>query len=209
MIPTTPGSHSANPVEGLVFVLSGPSGVGKDSVTGRIKEQGFPLSFCVTVTTRRPRRHEQDGVHYHFVDEPEYSRLLREGELLESAVVHGNRYGIPRFEVRNRLCKGQDLMITVDVQGGQTLRRELPGAIFIFLAPASLDELLPRLINRDTETEQERRLRLENDEQEMQHWSLYDYLVTNRQGRLDEAVEAIKAIVVAERQRTKKRLVRI
>lgn len=194
---------------GLVFVLSGPSGVGKDSVTGRLKEQGFPLGFCVTATTRKPRRLERHGVHYYFVEDPEYDRMLAEDQFLESANVHGNRYGIPRFEIRHRLRMKRDLMITVDVQGGETLRRKLPGAIFIFLAPESLDDLLPRLISRGTETEEERNIRLANAKVEMEHWSRYDYLVVNRQDRLEEAVESIKAIVIAERQRVKQRLVTI
>ncbi|MCC7103775.1 MAG: guanylate kinase [Chloroflexi bacterium] len=192
---------------GLVFVLSGPSGVGKDSVTGRLKEQGFPLSFCVTATTRRPRLLEQHGVHYYFLDNAEYDRMLAEGEFLESAAVHGNRYGIPRFEVRKGLRRGLDLMITVDVQGGETLRTRLPGAIFIFLAPESLDDLPPRLMTRGTESEAERTLRLENAKIEMQQWPRYDYFVVNQQNRLAEAVEKIKAIVIAERQRVKRRLV--
>jgi guanylate kinase len=128
-------------------------------------------------------------------------------ELLEWAVVHGNDYGIPRSEVREGLNRGSDIMITVDVQGGETLRRKLPGAVFIFLAPPTMDELLPRLIQRGTEDPEERARRLLTAQREMEYWPRYDYLVLNHRHRLGEAVETIKAIITAERHRVNPRLV--
>lgn len=200
---------AGEPASGLVFVLTGPSGVGKDTVTSRLKAERFPLDFCVTVTTRRQRPGEVHGVNYYFVSDEEFQRLLRQGCLLEHAVVHGNNYGIPLFRVREGLRKGQDILITVDVQGAETLRRKIPNAIFIFLAPERLEDLAPRLAQRATETEEERRLRLETAAREMEHQRHFDYVVVNRTGRLDETVEKIKAIVTAERCRVHPRRVTI
>jgi guanylate kinase len=181
--------------------------VGKDSVTSELKRQGFPLSYCITATTRRPRENEVDGVHYFFVSKDEFESMRENDELLEWAVVHDNDYGIPRSQVREGLKTGNDIMITVDVQGGETLRRKLPGAVFIFLAPPTTDELLPRLIQRGTEDSDERDKRLRNAQREMEYWPRYDYIVLNHRHRLAEAVETIKAIMTAERHRVNPRLV--
>ncbi len=192
---------------GLVFVLSGPSGVGKDAVTELLKKSGFPISFCVTATTRRPRPGEVHGKNYFFLSKEEFLAMRDRGELLEWAVVHGNYYGIPRSQVKEGLKKGQDLLITVDVQGAATLRRTIPGAIFIFLAPPSLEELVRRLEKRGTETEEERATRLAAARREMEQIELYDYVVVNYPNRQDEAVEKIKAIITAERSRVRPRYV--
>jgi guanylate kinase len=194
-------------VRGRVFILSGPSGVGKDSLTNELKRQAFPLSFCITATTRQPRPGEQDGVHYFFLDEATFEQMRRNDELLEWAMVHGHHYGIPRWQVREGLRCGHDIMITVDVQGGETLRRKLPGAVFIFLAPPKLEDLLPRLRKRGTESPDELKIRLQNAVREMEHWPRYDYFVLNHSERLHEAVDTIKAIITAERHRVNPRLV--
>ena len=201
------GPEDYEAVRGRVFILSGPSGVGKDSVTGELKSQGFPLSFCVTATTRPPRENEVDGVHYFFLEQGTFLRMRDQDELLEWSVVHDNYYGIPRWQVREGLRRGKDLMITVDVQGGEILRRKLPGAIFIFLAPPGLEELRPRLEQRGTESPEELAKRLRNAQREMEYWPRYDYLVRNHRGRLPETVESIKAIITAARHRVYPRLV--
>jgi guanylate kinase len=193
------------PARGLVFVLTGPSGVGKDTVTNRLKAERFPLDFCVTVTTRRARPGEVHGVHYYFVSPEEFRRLLDSGCLLEHAVVHGSNYGIPLFRVREGLRKGQDIMITCDVQGAETLRRKIPNAIFIFLAPPTLEDLLPRLLRRGTESAEERALRLARAAEEMEHLPHFDYVVVNKNDELGETVEQVKAIVIAERCRVRRR----
>jgi guanylate kinase len=204
---TTRAAESYETVRGRLFILSGPSGVGKNSVIEELKRQGFPLSFPPTVTTRRRRENEVDGIDYLFVDEPSFFRMRDNDELLEWAVVHDNNYGIPRQGVREALRRGNDVMLPPDVQGGETLRRKVPGGIFIFLAPPTLDELRPRLMNRGTESPNELAKRLSNAQEEMQYWPRYDYIVRNHAGRLDDAVEAIKAIVTAERHRVNPRLV--
>jgi guanylate kinase len=187
--------------KGLVFILSGPSGVGKDAIRAQLQDEGFPITFCVTATSRAPRPYEIDGVHYRFIQIEDFDRMEASGELLEHAIVHGRHYGVPLRHVRDGLEAGRDVFITVDVQGGETVRRKLPRAITIFLAPPSLDELLPRLASRGTEDEAERAVRLATAAREMERKQFYDYIVVNEQGRLPEAVEKIKAIITAERCR--------
>ena len=195
------------PATGLVFVLSGPSGVGKDSVARVLRQDGFPLGYCITATTRRQRPNERHGFNYFFVTPEAFEHMRAAAELLEYALVHGNYYGIPLAQVRSGLQAGNDLLITVDVQGAATVRAKLPQAISIFLAPPSLDELIPRLVGRGTETEAERAVRLADAQREMELRVHFDYCVVNFRDRLRETAETIKAIIVAERCRVVPRLV--
>jgi guanylate kinase len=190
------------PASGLVFVLSGPSGVGKSSLIERLKRDRFPITYAVTATTR-PRRHgEEHGVHYYFLAEAEYDLLLTTQQFLEHAVVHNlYRYGIPLQSIRDGLRRGHDVILAPDVQGASTVRWKLPNAITIFLRPESLDELEPRLAKRGTETPEERIVRLATAEREMQRMSEYDYVIVNHRDRMDQAVGDLKAIIVAERLR--------
>lgn len=201
------GSPADAPASGLVFILSGPSGVGKDTITKFLRNEGFPLGYCVTATTRPPRAGEIEGLHYHFLGDSEFAALLARGGLLEHAVVHGRNYGIPVENLRTALRMGNDVMVTPDVQGAATLRATLDNAITIFLAPPSLEELAPRLANRNSETLAERAVRLETAAREMQRQDEYDYVVVNERGRVDESVAKIKAIIIAERCRVHRRLV--
>jgi guanylate kinase len=188
------------PASGLVFVLSGPSGVGKSTLIDRLKRDRFPITYCVTATTRPRRAGEEHGVHYYFLTETEYDSLLERDEFLEHAVVHNlYRYGIPLDSIREGLRRGQDVIMAPDVQGASTVRWKLPNAVTIFLRPPSLEALAPRLAARGTEAPEERRIRLETAEREMQRMSEYDYVIVN--DRLDQAVGDLKAIIGAERMR--------
>jgi guanylate kinase len=190
------------PASGLVFVLSGPSGVGKSTLIERLKRDQFPITHCVTATTRPMRQGEEHGVHYYFLTEAEYDALLETDQFLEHAVVHKlYRYGIPLHSIRDGLRRGQDVILAPDVQGASTVRWKLPNAVTIFLRPSSLDELEPRLAARGTESAEERRIRLATAEREMQRMSEYDYVIVNQLDRLDQAVADLKAIVLAERRR--------
>ncbi|HEY2594180.1 MAG TPA: guanylate kinase [Chloroflexota bacterium] len=193
---------TTTPASGLVFVLSGPSGVGKSTLIERLKLDGFPITYSVTATTRPRRQGEEHGVHYYFVTDSEYDALLEAEQFLEHAVVHNlYRYGIPLHSIRDGLRRGQDVILAPDVQGASTVRWKLPNAITVFLRPASLDELVPRLVARGTESAEERRIRLATAEREMERVSEYDYVIVNQRDKVDQAVSDLKAIIVAERSR--------
>lgn len=194
---------------GRLFVLSGPSGVGKDSVIARLKAKGFPLHYAVTATTRPKRAHEENGVDYHFLSPAAFTRMRDQGDLLEWAEVHGNYYGTPRRQVRDALATCEDVLLKIDVQGAATIRRSVPGAVLIFLAPPSTEELVSRLNGRGTESADQLSLRLRNAEREMADLPNYDYVVINRHGRLEESVAQIEAIIIAERCRVHPRYARV
>ncbi|MGB9724255.1 MAG: guanylate kinase [Chloroflexia bacterium] len=191
----------------LLVVLSGPSGVGKDAVMGRMKERGIPMHYTVTATTRPRRPNEVHGRDYFFLPTEEFQRLIAQGELLEWALVYGDYKGIPKQQVREALARGEDVIMRIDVQGATTIRRLAPEALLIFLAPPSMDELARRLRQRRTEGEGELERRLEAAREEMRALPIFDYLVVNYEGRLDEAVDRILAILQAEKSRVRPRRV--
>ena len=207
---TEVGQPDSTPASGLVFILSGPSGVGKSTLIEGLQQDGFPISHCVTATTRPIRSGEEHGVHYYFLSDAEYDDLLARDQFLEHAVVHNvYRYGIPLFSFREALRRGQDVIIAPDVQGAGTLRWKLPNAITIFLRPPSLGELVPRLAARGTETPEERDVRLATAEREMQRVSEYDYVIVNHRDRLHQALDDLKAIIRTERLRVCRRTVTV
>jgi guanylate kinase len=193
----TPGKK-----QGLLFVLSAPSGTGKDTVIKTLKQRGMDFHVVASVTTRAPRNGESEGNPYYFVSQETFDRMVAQNELLEHAKVHGNWYGQPLQQIRDHLLAGRDVMLKIDVQGAATVRKKLPGAIFIFLTPGSSEELVQRLTGRQTETEAELQRRLQDAQQELAQRSDYDYIIENRQGQLDEAVERLRAIMLAEHCRT-------
>ncbi len=193
----------------LLVIISGPSGVGKDTVLRRMRERGVPFHFVVTMTTRPPRPGEVHGRDYIFVSEEEFKRVLDSGGLLEHAIVYGHHYGVPKEQVRRALVSGKDVLMRVDVQGAHTLRKLIPDAVFVFLVPSSEEELLERLRRRHSEDEESLRVRLSKFREEMQRLPEFDYVVVNADGKLDEAVDTILAIIKAEKSRTKPREVTI
>src|SRR5579859_5416802 len=197
--------------QGLLFVLSAPSGAGKDSVIHALKKQGMDFYVVISVTTRalRPSEGESEGNPYYFIREADFQRMVANNELLEHAHVHGHWYGQPIQQIRDKLQAGHDVLLKIDVQGAAIVRQKIPGAIFIFLAPGSIEELIERLSSRGTETEEEKALRLLNAEKELAQQEHYEYVIVNRQGRLMEAVEQLRAIMVAEHCRTKPRYITI
>jgi len=185
----------------LLLVLSGPSGAGKDAVLTRLKELGLPLEFIVTVTTRPRRNSEKDDVDYHFISRENFQKMIEEKELLEWANVYGNWYGVPKQPVKQALDGGRDVMVKVDIQGATTIKKVLPQAVFIFLAPPSKKELITRLKKRNTESASALALRLRTAEEEIEKLPMFDYVVVNKQGQIDRVVSEIKAIIVAEKLR--------
>ena len=191
----------------LLIVISGPSGVGKDSVLQRVKGQDHQLHFVVTVTTRMPRPHETDGVDYIFVSPEEFARMITAGELLEHALVYGEHKGTPRQQVLDALESGKDVILRIDVQGAETIRHLAPQAVLIFLSTASEEELYRRLEARKTETPEALKLRIATACEEFKRVDDFDYIVVNRENHLDETVDAILAIIQAERHRVHPRKV--
>lgn len=189
----------------LLVVLSGPSGVGKDSVLRRMQERGLPFHFVVTATTRPRRAEEVEGVDYFFVSKEEFARLIEADELLEYAIVYNDYKGIPKKQVREALASGKDVIMRVDVQGAATVRKLVPGALLIFLATESEEELVRRLQTRKTETAESLALRIATARQELKRIGEFDYVVINRDGHLDEAVDVIWAIIQAEHHRVQPR----
>ena len=185
----------------LLIVVSGLSGVGKDTVLSRLRQSSHPLEFIVTVTTRPQRHNERDGIHYHFVSESEFREMIDGERLLEWANVYGNFYGIPKEPVKQALDDGKDVVIKVDVQGAATVKKILPDAVFIFLATPSLEELESRLMQRHTETPSDLELRLKTAAEELEKLPLFDYMVINARGEVNRAVADIEAIITAEKCR--------
>jgi guanylate kinase len=183
----------------LFIILSGPSGVGKDAVLARMKELGYPLRYVVTLTTRTRRPLEKDNIDYRFVSKEEFQQLERQHELLESATVYGNNYGVPKKDVIEAMEAGQDVLVKVDVQGAETIKKTMPQAVAIFLTPPSKNDLLTRLKQRSTESAQEVSVRLRAAEDEFNRLPSFDYVVVNYRGELDKAVSAIASIISIEK----------
>jgi guanylate kinase len=181
-----------------IFVVSGPSGVGKDAVIQAMRAQLPAFHYAVTATTRTRRPGEIDGVHYHFMEPEEFERLVAENEFIEHAVVYGNLYGVPKQRVRSALRSGQSVVIKVDVQGARTIREIVPGAALIFVAPPSMSELLHRLRDRKSDDFDVVIRRLNTATHELAAAWEFDYLVFNDTDRLDETVAAIATIIGGE-----------
>ncbi|MBI2868240.1 MAG: guanylate kinase [Chloroflexi bacterium] len=190
---------------GLLIVLSGPSGAGKDSVINRLRDTRMPLQFITTVTTRQRRHNEVDRVHYHFVSQQEFQTMVDNSELLEWARVYDNWYGVPRQAVRESLEKGQDTLVKVDVQGAATIKKIVPEAVFIFLTAPCIDDLGYRLTKRHTETPADYNLRLGMARSEFEKLPLFDYIVFSRWDEIDRAAGDIRAIITAEKCRVNPR----
>lgn len=193
----------------LLVVLSGPSGAGKDAVLSRMRDLGYAFHYAVTATTRPRRGGESDGRDYMFVTEADYGRMLRDGELLESAQVYGYWYGVPRQQVKQALDEGKDVILKVDVQGAAAIRKLLPASVLIFLTLPGMEDYEHRLRERQTESDADMKVRLGRVSEEMSSLDLFDYIVVNHHGKLDESVTCICSIVAAEKSRVSPRTVEL
>ena len=191
----------------LLVVISGPSGVGKDSLVEQMKARGAQFHFVVTATSREARRGEIEGVDYFFVSQDHFQAMIAEDELLEYALVYGQYKGIPKQQVRHALASGHDVLMRLDVQGATTIKRLIPGAILIFLTAASESELIERLRERRTESEEQLQQRIEMARHEMARLPEFDYLVVNAACALDGAVDRVLEIISAEHHRVHPRKV--
>ncbi|WP_181310774.1 guanylate kinase [Nocardioides campestrisoli] len=173
-----------------LVVLAGPTAVGKGTVAAAVRTEHPEVWISVSATTRAPRPGEVDGVHYHFVSEEEFDRLVAEDQLLEWACVHGAaRYGTPRGPVEQALAAGRPAMLEIDLQGARQVRESMPEALFVFLKPPSWDELVRRLVGRGTETEAERERRLATARGELAAESEFDVTIVNTE--VHDAVEEL------------------
>lgn len=193
--------------EPLLVVISGPSGVGKDSVLRGLKERNLHMHFVVTATTRPRREEETQGVDYFFLSKDEFARMIELDELIEYAIVYNDYKGIPKQQVRATLASGQDVILRVDVQGATTIRKLAPEAVLIFLTTESEAALVRRLKARQTETAENLSLRIATARQELKRAAEFDYLIVNADGRLDETIDTVIAIIQAEHQRVNPRKV--
>ncbi|MFS0782362.1 guanylate kinase [Bacillus sp. 1P06AnD] len=183
--------------KGLLIVLSGPSGVGKGTVRKELFDQpDTTFEYSISMTTRKPREGERDGIDYFFKSRDEFEALIAQGKLLEYAEFVGNYYGTPVDYVRETIEDGRDVFLEIEVQGARQVREKFPEGLFIFLAPPSLSELENRIVNRGTETEDVIAQRLQTAKEEIEMMDLYDYVVEN--DTIQSACDKIKAIVTAE-----------
>ena len=189
----------------LLVVISGPSGVGKDTVLMRMREFGMPFHFVVTTTSRAKRPGEVEGFDYNFVSKEHFETMIAQNELLEHAVVYGEYKGIPKSQVRDAMRSGKDVILRIDVQGAATIRQLAPEAVLIFLIPPSQAELASRLSLRRTESPEALERRLAMAEDEMKRVSEFDYVVLNPESRPDEAASTIQSIIRAEKSRIRPR----
>lgn len=200
------GTHDPEP---LLIVVSGPSGAGKDTVVQRMQERGLPFHFVVTATTRSRRPNETHGKDYWFVSKEEFARMIEHNELIEYAIVYGDYKGIPKAQVREALASGKDVVMRLDVQGAETVRRLVPDALLIFITTESEEELVKRLNGRDTETPDALALRIATARKELKRVEAFDYVIVNHDFRLDHTVDTVRAIIEAEHHRVRPRKVNL
>ncbi|HMQ52978.1 MAG TPA: guanylate kinase [Anaerolineae bacterium] len=193
----------------MLVVISGPSGVGKDMTINRMKELGYPFYFVVTATTRPQRPGEIDGKDYFFVSMSDFAEMIEQDELLEYAVVYGDYKGIPKAQVRQALASGQDVIMRIDVQGAATIRRLIAEAILIYISAESEEALVRRLSQRKTEPEDQLKMRIATARKEQARLEIFDYIVINKEDRLDETCEKVAAIITAERCRVQPRKINL
>ena len=201
--------ENENETEPLLIVISGPSGVGKDTVLNRLKERSQNFHFVITATTRKKRPNEVHGVDYFFVTEQEFLELIAKDELLEHALVYKDYKGVPKEQVRLAMASGKDVLMRVDVQGAATIRSLASEAILIFLKTATEEELAHRLEQRKTDSPEQLKVRIEAAKKEYQRIKEFDYQVINRDDGLDETVDTILTIIHAEHHRTEPKKVRL
>ena len=199
----------------MLVIISGPSGVGKDTIIDEIRRREVAEGredarhYVVTVTTRAPRNGEVDGVDYHFVTREEFIRMWRARGFLEANEVHGNYYGSPREQVREALLAGKDVILKIDVQGAQVVKEQVSEAVLIFIIPPSFETLLERLRARATESADEFEVRQRDAAVELARQDDYDHVVVNETGQVGTTADRIEAIIAAERAEHAGRRVRV
>ena len=190
--------------KGKTFIICGPSGVGKGTVVARLLASDPSLYFSVSATTRPPRPGEEDGVHYHFLSMEQFEQWIAEDQFLEHAQFVGNRYGTPRLYVDRAMAQGRDVLLDIEIQGAEQVKRKRPDVVRIYVAPPSWAELERRLIGRGTEDMEKVCSRLARGREEFSAAKDFDYFVIN--DTVDRAVEELRAIMTAEHCRPEERM---
>jgi len=194
-----------------LVIISGPSGVGKDTIIEAMRRRTppYPRHYVITVTTRARRPGEVDGVSYHFVSLEDYQRLRDADGLLEASEVHGNWYGTPRDQVRSALASGRDAILKIDVQGAHKVRQAVPDALLVFVVPPSLEALEAPLVGRSTESPADLERRRRDAAFELSRQADYDHVVVNETDLIDRTAEQIDAIIAAEHAHFGARRIRV
>lgn len=185
----------------IIYVISGPSGVGKTLIRKNLMEVVNDLSFSVSTTTREPRDNETEGIDYYFVSEENFSKMIEDNLFIEHAVVHNHKYGTTKMEIENILKRNKDALLDIDTQGAQNVKSKYQDAVLIFIMPPDINTLKERIIKREGRIDEEIEERLSKAREEIQKSYLYDYIVVN--SFLYDAVEVIRAIIEAERHSVK------
>ena len=185
--------------QGQLIVVSGPSGSGKDTIVGKVLEDDKNVWLSVSATSRKPRKGEEEGVNYFFLEKEEFEKKIEENYFLEYAEYAGNYYGTPKEKIVEKLDKGYDVILVIEIQGAKKIKELVPEALFIFIMPPSEKELLKRLSNRKTEDKEKILERFNIAYKEMNEVTKYNYVVVNDQ--LEDAVEKVEAIIKAEKCR--------
>jgi guanylate kinase len=185
--------------KGILFVISGPSGVGKGTVRSAVLSQVDQVQMSISATTRPPRAGEVDGKDYFFTTPGQFQQMRAQGDLLEWAQVYGNLYGTPRAFVLSMLSQGKDVLLEIDIQGAMQIKEKMPEGVFIFIAPPTVEELCRRLCSRGNDSEESIQIRLAACQEEMSHMHYYDYVVVN--DHIEVASEKVRSIIIAERCR--------
>lgn len=202
-------SYQIPQTEPLLIVISGPSGVGKDTVIQNLVQRDHNFCFVVTTTSRPKREGEREGIDYFFVSRDEFERMIAQEELLEWAVVYDDYKGITKSQIRKAIDSGQDVILRVDVQGSAFIRKICPQAVTIFLTTQDEDELVQRLKTRKSEPPDKLAKRIETARQELRRIDEFDYVVVNQDQKLDETTDIIASIITAEHHRVKPRKVNL
>lgn len=185
--------------QGVLLVLSGPSGAGKGTICHKLREKRNDLSYSVSATTRAPRKGEVDGKDYFFITIDRFKEMIANDEMLEYAEIYGNYYGTPKPYVMNILDQGKDVVLEIDPQGALQIKKHFPDAVFVFIVPPSLDELTKRIYNRGTDSEEVIKRRLSAATSELEYASKYDYIIVNDE--VEKATNKVSNIIDAERNR--------
>ena len=186
--------------KGLLFIVSAPSGAGKSTLLKRVRSMFPDMLYSVSCTTRKPRPGETHGVHYFFVDDDQFTRMVREDEFLEWKEVHGNRYGTPAEPVLECLARGGRMILDIDVEGAREVFKKIPDAVGVFVMAPDMETLEQRLRSRGTDSEESLRIRLGNAAKEMESASLFQYRIVN--DTLESAVQELSSIITRESAKT-------